>query len=59
MALFNDTDGNFNAFQYFYQLCDDSPLKSQEHVTELCVQVYQRHRGRQNMMYLSMYKQKR
>lgn len=45
MAVFNDTDRNFSAFQDLYQLCDESPLKSQE----LCVQVYQRHRGRQNM----------
>jgi len=51
MALFNDTDGNFSAFQYFCQLCDESPLKSQQHVTDVCVQVHQRHRGRQNMMY--------
>lgn len=58
MALFNETDGNFSAFQYFYQLCDKSPLKSQEHVTELCVGMSETQR---KMAYdvLSMYKRTR
>lgn len=62
MDLFNDIDGNFSSFGFFCQQCDKSPLKSQKHITELCVRVYQRERerGREtDLDVLSMYKQNR